>query len=101
MKGYFLNLLLLGVLVFGLSLAVQAEDVPETPYDESEELPYENTPRVSVEMLLEPARTLQESDSSVESSPPIRPDETQVEQAEQTAPSNSNSLTILNHCFRC
>ncbi len=101
MRGYVYTLLILGVLVFGLSLAVQAEDVPETPYDETEELPYESTPRVSVEMLLESARTLQESDSFVESSPRIGPDETQVEPAEQTAPSNSNSLTILNHCFRC
>ena len=101
MKGYFCTLLVLVVLVFGLSLAVQAEDVPQTPYDETEELPCESTPQVSVELLLESARTLQESDSSVESSPRIGPDETQVEPAEHTAPSNSNSLAILNHCFRC
>jgi len=38
-------LLLLG---FGLPLAVPAEDVPETPYDESEALPYERTPLFSI-----------------------------------------------------
>ena len=31
-------------LVFGLSVAVPAEDIPETTYDESETLPYEGTP---------------------------------------------------------
>lgn len=35
------------LLVMGLSLTVPVEDVPETPYDESEPLPYEGTPLVS------------------------------------------------------
>lgn len=37
-------LVFLVALFFGLSLAVPAEDVPETPYDESEVLPCESTP---------------------------------------------------------
>jgi hypothetical protein len=38
-------LLLLGL---GVSLALPAEDAPETPYDESETQPYEETPAVSI-----------------------------------------------------
>jgi hypothetical protein len=41
-------LILLVIMSFGLSLMVPAEDVPETPYDESEALPYESTPAFSI-----------------------------------------------------
>lgn len=37
-------LVLFVFLGFGVSLAVPAEDVPETSYDESEAVPYESTP---------------------------------------------------------
>ena len=36
-------LVLLIAVVLGVSVAVPAEDVPETAYDESESLPYEST----------------------------------------------------------
>ena len=39
-------LILFVLLGFGVSLAVPAEDVPETAYDESEALPFEDTPAV-------------------------------------------------------
>ncbi len=45
-------LVVLVLLVFGASLVVPAEDVPETAYDESEALPYEGTPLFSI--LLSP-----------------------------------------------
>ena len=35
------------LLAFGVSLAVPAQDIPETLYDESEALPFESTPRFS------------------------------------------------------
>ena len=57
----FILFVLLG---FGLSLAVPAEDVPETVYDESEGLPYEGTPLFSSVVALGAARTLQLSLSS-------------------------------------
>ena len=41
-------LVLLLLLVLGVSLSVPAEDVPETPYDESETLPSEGTPLFSI-----------------------------------------------------
>ena len=40
-------LIIFVLLAFGVSLAVPAEDVPETTYDESEALPYEGTPLFS------------------------------------------------------
>ena len=41
-------LVLFVLLVFGVSLAVPAEDVPETAYDESESLPCESTSVFSI-----------------------------------------------------
>ena len=41
-------LVLLIAVVLGLSVAVSAEDVPETAYDESESLPYESTSVFSI-----------------------------------------------------
>ena len=41
-------LVLLVALVLSVSFAVPTEDVPETAYDESEALPYERTPVVSI-----------------------------------------------------
>jgi hypothetical protein len=42
-----------------VSLAVPAEDVPETAYDESEGLPYEGTPLFSIVLSPLSARTTQ------------------------------------------
>ena len=54
------SILLLCVLLgFGVSLAVPAEDVPETAYDESEALPYEGTPVFSIARPLAATRTTQ------------------------------------------
>lgn len=44
------------LLGFAVSLAVPAEDVPETAYDESEALPYEGTPLLSILVPLVAAR---------------------------------------------
>jgi hypothetical protein len=52
-------LILFVLLGFGLSLAVPAEDVPETAYDESETLPYESTSPVSILVPVGAARTTQ------------------------------------------
>jgi hypothetical protein len=52
-------LVLFVLLAFGASLAVPAEDVPETAYDESESLPYEMTPPLSGDLVQKSAPTLQ------------------------------------------
>jgi len=41
-------LILLVLMSLGLPLIVPADDVPETPYDESDALPYEGTPVFSI-----------------------------------------------------
>jgi len=58
-------LVLFVLLTFGVSLAVPAEDVPETAYDESEALPYEGTPVFSSVVPLGAARTTQAVPSSL------------------------------------
>jgi hypothetical protein len=50
-------LVLCVLLGFGVSLAVPAEDVPETAYDESEALAYEGTPLFSIVVPLVAACT--------------------------------------------
>ena len=57
MRSLWAILVLLVFLGFGVSLAVPAEDVPETAYDESEGLPYEGTPLFSVVVPQAAART--------------------------------------------
>lgn len=47
-------LILIVLFVFGFSLAVPAEDLPETAYDESEAYPYESTP-LTLELVSEAA----------------------------------------------
>ena len=58
-------LILFVLLGFGVSLAVPAEDVPETAYDESEALPYEGTPLFSIVVPLAAGRTTQAVPSSL------------------------------------
>jgi hypothetical protein len=53
------------LLAFGVSLAIPAEDVPETAYDESEALPYESTPLFSTAVPAVAARTTQAVPSSL------------------------------------
>jgi hypothetical protein len=59
-------LVLCVLLGFGVSLAVPAEDVPETAYDESEGLPYEGTPLFSIVVPLVAARATQAGPSSLQ-----------------------------------
>ena len=67
------------LLGFGVSLAVPAEDVLQTAYDESEALPYEGTPQFSIGVLLGVARatpavpnSLHEALGAPSPSPPAR-----------------------------
>lgn len=50
---------LLMMLALGLPLALPAEDVPETAFDESEAAPYEGTPLFSIVLPPVAARTTQ------------------------------------------
>jgi len=89
-------------LVLGLSLMVPAVDVPETAYDESEALPYEGTPWLSLaapEPFAE-APALRNHAS--------RPGRRALVRTLPGCPRKNgssvriaHSLTILDHSFRC
>jgi len=98
------SILVLSVLLgFGVSLAVPAEDVPETAYDESESLPFESTPVVSMA-----------APKTFEEAPAVRAGASQllctslrtleVRRSDRWAElpcTVSPSLIILDHSFRC
>jgi hypothetical protein len=94
---------LLLLLVFGVSLAVPAEDVPETPYDESETLPYEGTPLFSIVVP-------QASDRMARAKTSCRPQlrfNSLTKRCRRRPENNARSHrvpvspTILNHSLRC
>jgi hypothetical protein len=97
-------LVLLVASVLSVSFAVQAEDIPETLYDESEALPYEKTLPFSNEVLQHSAQVLQ---STLTFSPLFRRgflsrrDAIRAEGRQRAVPPNSDLLTILDHSLRC
>ena len=87
MKALRFPVVLLATLFLGLSFVFPAEDIPETPYDESEALPYEATPLFSI-VLQESAGTTQSVKALVfplQFTPPIRRGEILIEQSERTS----------------
>lgn len=97
-------LVLLVASVLSVSFAVQAEDIPETLYDESEALPYEKTLSFSNEVLQHSAQVLQ---STLTFGPLFRRgflsrrDAIRAEGRQRAVPPNSDLLTILDHSLRC
>jgi hypothetical protein len=96
-------LVLFMLLGFGVSLAVPAEDVPETAYDESEALPYEGTPLFSSVVPQASARI-----AKTELSRDFLLDLNSLTKRCQRPRQNNvrshcvpGSLTILNHSLRC
>ena len=93
------SILVLCVLLgFGVPLADPAEDVPETAYDESEGLPYEVIPLLSIVSRPVAARTPQ---PMLKSGSLSRRYEGRAEHRAWSAHPASNSLPILNHSLRC
>jgi len=95
-------LVLLVLVAFGMSLAVPAEDVPETAYDESEALPCECTPVVSIAVRENIAQvaTVRPCASRLRLAS-LRNPGTELDHVTGRADSSSDSLTILDHSFRC
>jgi hypothetical protein len=96
-------LVLFVLLDFGLSLAVPAEDVPETAYDESEALPYEGTPLFSTVVPQASTRitkaelnrdSLPRFNSFTKCRKPCRKNDARLHGV-------PDSLTIFNHSLRC
>jgi hypothetical protein len=103
MKESFFTLLLLAGLVFGLSFAIPVEDDPKTPYDESEQLPYESTPLFSIGVQ-ESARAPEaflKSSCYFQLGSLTRCDDIYAGQKEPSVQPISDSLTILGHSLRC
>jgi hypothetical protein len=93
------------LLGFGVSLAVPAEDVAETAYDESEALPYESTPLFSIEVPQASAR-IAKAKAELSCDSPLRFNSLTKRcqrRREDNAGSHRvfDSLTILNHSLRC
>ena len=98
------SILVLCVLLgFGVSLAVPAEDLPETAYDESEALPYEGTPVFSFVVPQASAR-IAKAELSCDS---LLRFNSLTKRCQRRRENNagwhrvSDSLTILNHSLRC
>jgi len=87
-------------LVFGLSFALPAEDIPETPYDESETLPYECTPVFAFAAVLRSPSPAVMSHAFV-STTFVVPTSRAVPGREVLSSDAVTSLTILDHAFRC
>lgn len=100
-----LFLAVLALLGVAFSLAVPAEDAPETAYDESEALPYVGTPLFSIDIPHASARTTRAEpawggdswlrfDCSLKTGNGRREDDVRPSRV-------SDSLTILNRSLRC
>ena len=95
-------LVLLVALFVSLAFAVPAEDVPETAYDESESLPYESTPVISIAVpeTAEQAVAVRSRVSSLLLGS-LRLGLEQADRIAGRAYPMSDSLTILHRSFRC
>ena len=92
------------ILTMGLSLSVLPEDVAETAFDESEEQPYERTPLFPIVLRPVIARTAKDRLTRVSALSGGSLTEHCAFCPEHKASSPhtvSDSLTTLNHSFRC
>ena len=95
---------LLLAIILGLSLAAVPEDVPETPFDESETPPYESTPLFSIVVLQVAAQAPEDGLTCVS---PLRfPPLTELcgcrlQDERVAAHPDSDSLTVLDCSLRC
>jgi len=96
-------LVLLLLLVFGVSVVLPAEDVPETPYDESEALPYARTPLFSI-ALPQPSGRIAKAELSCDSAFRFNPSARCRNRSHENYPESycvPFSLTIIDHSLRC
>jgi len=103
MKESAFTFVLLAALVLGISFAIRAEDNPETPYDESELLPYEaSSPLLKIVMRQTAAsQTVPKTDLVGFLHRSATRDGTRAEQSEPTRQHASKSITVLNCLRRC
>lgn len=94
---------LLVALVLGGSSAFPGRDLPDTPYDESELLPYESTPLFSMEMLEQPSGTGQVAVKlDFLAFPPSFPiSSIEIARSAEPADPSSDILRIRHRSLRC
>jgi len=96
-------LVLLLLLVFGVSVVLPAEDLPETPYDESEALPYVGTLLFSI-ALPQPSGRIAKAELGCDSPFRFKPlAKCGARRCKNYAESYcvTVSITIINHSLRC
>ena len=100
LRSVFVLFVALGVSV---SFAMPAEDAPETAYDESESLPCESTPVVSVAMpnTIREALAVRVGTSQVLRTSLRRLEVRRSDRRAELACTVSHSLVILDHSVRC
>jgi hypothetical protein len=93
----------LTALLLTMSFAFPADDAPETSYDESESLPYENTPVVSITRTetIAQAPAAWHRISRRFRDPLRRPRPQHLHLARRRPFFIPDSLTILGQCLRC
>jgi hypothetical protein len=97
-------LLVLGTLTFGLSLALHAEDLPETPYDESQGVAGEHTPLFPTQVIQDSVQRTQPTQKSAFAlllSSPTRQGEIRIEKRERPERPNFVTPTIGAVPLRC
>src|SRR2546421_12142092 len=104
MRKSVFTLFIYGVLLFGLSFAFHAQDLPETPYDESQGVACEHTPLLLTQVLQDSAQRTQPTQKSV--SPlllgsPTRRGEIRVENREPSEQPSFVTPTIPAVPLRC
>jgi len=96
-------LVLLLLLVFGVSVVLPAEDIPETPYDESEALPYAGTPLFSI-ALPQPSGRIAKGELTCGTAFRFNPSAKCRNRSHENYPESYNvpfSLTIIDRSLRC
>src|ERR1700721_3660038 len=99
-----LALFLLGASLLGLAFALQAQDLPETPYDESQIVACGHPPQFLTEMLqnsIQRMRPTQKSTPPVQCGSPTGDGEIRVEQSEQSKQPDFDTPTIPAIPLRC
>lgn len=92
------------ILILGLSVAVPAEDVPETAFDESESPPYEGTPVFAIvvpQVAARAARTMTCVSPLIRFAPVTGRCQCRLPYERVPAHPDSDSLTIFDCSLRC
>jgi hypothetical protein len=104
MRKSVLTFFALGALLFDLSLALQAEDLPETSYDESQGAACEHTPLLLTQVLQDSVQRTQSSQKlafPLQFGSPTRRGEIHIHKRQWSEQLNFFTSTIRAASLRC